>query len=133
MRYTLGLDIGITSVGACAIDQDNAKLIELSVRKFDPAKEAKEARLNRSARRNTRRKRWRKDQLLKAFNNFGIISADEIGTNEEQRNNYLSFYGKGDGLTIPDVYTVYHLRQKALKEKVFYYSISFQNLKTLLR
>ena len=116
-NYTLGLDIGITSVGACAIDQDNAELIELSVRKFRQANEAKESRANRSARRTLRRKKWRKDQLIKAFNDFNIISEKEIGQ-ADKRNNYLSFYGKGDGLTVPDVYTVYHLRQKAIKEKV---------------
>lgn len=117
MDYTLGLDIGITSIGACAIDQENAKLIELSVRKFDQAKEAKEARINRSTRRTLRRKKWRKDQLIAAFNNFGIITKEEIGTGD-RKNNYLSFYGKGDGLSVPDVFTVYHLRQKAINEKI---------------
>lgn len=116
MNYTLGLDIGITSVGSCAIDNDNTKLIELAVRRFDEAKEAKEARLNRSARRTLRRKQWRKEQLLDAFNDFGIISKDEI--EKYGKTNYLSFYGKGEGLHIPNVYTVYHLRKKAISEKV---------------
>lgn len=116
MRYTLGLDIGITSVGSCAIDLDKLDLIELSVRRFDEAKEAKEARLNRSARRTLRRKQWRKQQLIEAFNDFGIISKDEI--EKYGKTNYLSFYGKGEGLHIPNVYTVYHLRKKAISEKV---------------
>ena len=116
MNYTLGLDIGITSVGSCAIDNDNTKLIELAVRRFDEAKEAKEARLNRSARRTLRRKQWRKEQLLDAFNDFEIISKTEI--EKYGKTNYLSFYGKGEGLDTPNVYTVYHLRKKAISEKV---------------
>ena len=115
-RYTLGLDIGITSVGACAIDQNNGKLIELSVRRFDEAKEAKEARLPRSARRTLRRKKWRKEQLLKAFDEFNIIPDSEI--NKYGHSEYLNFFGKKEGLTVPNVYTVYHLRQKAIVERV---------------
>ena len=116
MSYTLGLDIGIASVGACAIDQENAKLIEMSVRRFEEAKEAKEARTNRSARRTLRRKNWRKKQLLDAFNDFNIISKEEI--DKYGKENYLNFNSDYLDLKKPDVYTVYHLRQKAINEQV---------------
>ena len=115
-RYTLGLDIGISSIGACAIDQENAKLIELSVRRFDQAKEAKEARLNRSARRTLRRKKWRKEQLLAAFNDFGVITNEEI--EKYGRSEYLNYFSKHEDLTVPDAYTIYHLRKKALTEQI---------------
>lgn len=115
-KYTLGLDIGITSVGSCAIDQQNAKLIELSVRKFDQAGEAKEARTNRSARRTLRRKKWRKEQLLSVFNDFEIVKSEEI--EKHGLSNYLHFYYAKDDIRVPDAYTIYHLRQKALKEKI---------------
>lgn len=113
-KYTLGLDIGITSVGSCAIS-NSGDLVEMSVRKFNEAKEASEARNNRSARRTLRRKKWRKEQLIAAFNDFNIIKENEI---RKDKYNYLSFYGKGEDYTVPDVYTIYHLRQKALKEQV---------------
>lgn len=116
MNYTLGLDIGITSVGSASINLDTIKLIEMAVRRFNEAHEAKDARLNRSARRTLRRKKWRKEQLLDAFDDFKIISKEEI--KKVGKENYLSFYGKGEGLIIPNTYTIYHLRQKALKEQI---------------
>lgn len=116
MSYTLGLDIGISSVGACAIDQEKGKLIEQSVRRFEQAGEAKDARLNRSSRRTLRRKKWRKDQLIAAFNDFGVISKDEI--NKYGRSNYFHFFSTYLDLQVPEAYTIYHLRQKALKEQV---------------
>lgn len=116
MKYTLGFDIGISSVGTATINLANLNLIDMSVRKFNQAKEAKDARLARSSRRTTRRKVWRKNQLIDAFNDFGIISKEEI--NKYGKDKYLSFYAKDENLIIPNVYTVYHLRKKALTEQI---------------
>ena len=44
------------------VDEENKKMVEMGVRKFEPAKEAKISRLKRSARRNNGRKKWRKQQ-----------------------------------------------------------------------
>lgn len=117
-QYNVGLDIGITSVGFSIIDVKNAKLIKMGVRHFEEANEAKDVRLNRGARRLIDRKHWRKKQLKDAFVDFGLISREEI-----DKKNYLQFsYCDEDNLKIiehdHDVHTVYHLRKKALNEKV---------------
>ncbi|MBR2686053.1 MAG: hypothetical protein IKE59_08430 [Erysipelotrichaceae bacterium] len=75
---SFGFDIGITSIGSAVMSNDKNNLEYLGVRIFDQATEAKEARLHRSARRNVARKKWRKDQLKKAFIEFGVISKEEI-------------------------------------------------------
>lgn len=48
-KYTLGLDIGITSIGWSAVDQEHADLIDTGVRLFNEASPASEPRLKRSA------------------------------------------------------------------------------------
>lgn len=112
-KYTLGLDIGITSIGWCIIQQEKKKLIDLGVRMFEEAAQAKESRKNRSARRNLSRKRWRKNQLLDAFDDFGILSKEITKNNE-----FLCFTTENAKIHRPIDETVYHLRKRALKEKV---------------
>lgn len=111
--YDVGMDLGIGSVGWCVINQDEAKLIDMGVRIFNQAKEAKEPRIYRSARRTLRRKKWRKEQLKKAFNDFGILSSEEIN-----KKDYLSFTADNDDIKRPEDATVYHLRKRSLNEKV---------------
>lgn len=107
-NYALGLDIGITSIGWSIIDIGNDTLTEMGVHLFDEATAASESRLNRSARRTIRRRKWRKQQLKNAFVEFGLISKEEMNQKD-----YLSFT-----VNRPKDETVYHLRLRALNEKV---------------
>ncbi len=106
-----GYDIGIGSIGSAVIGEKDLRY--LGVRIFNQATEASEARGYRSARRNTKRKQWRRKQLKNAFVDFGLIKEKEI--NEE---GYGSFTFKSSKFDLPKDRTVYHLRKRALKEKV---------------
>lgn len=112
-KYVLGLDIGITSIGWSIIDEVKGKLLDMGVHMFEQAIPAQEVRLNRSARRTLRRRNWRKKQLKNAFVEFGLISKDEINQRD-----YLSYTANSDTFSRPEEDTVYHLRLKALNDKV---------------
>lgn len=112
-KYVLGLDIGITSLGWSIIDEVKGKLLDMGVHMFEQATPAQEARLNRSARRTLRRRNWRKKQLKNAFIEFGLISKGEMNQRD-----YLSYTANSDTFTRPEEDTVYHLRLKALNDKV---------------
>lgn len=78
-KYTLGLDIGIASVGAALLADDH--VISLFVRTFDKAETAKEGeslnKIRRDARLTRRRLHRRAQRLLKMrrlFKRFGLIS-----------------------------------------------------------
>ena len=111
MSTTFSYDIGIGSVGA-AVKKDN-KLLYLGSHTFESASEAKERRANRSSRRNKARKRWRKQQLKKAFVDFKLLTQQEVDDKQ-----FACFTVDNEKFKKPDVITVYHLRQKALKEEV---------------
>ena len=68
-------DIGITSTGVAVSDGNHIKYMGSHV--FNEAKEAKDPRKNRSARRNQKRKNWRKRQLIDAFDDFKIIHNEQ--------------------------------------------------------
>ena len=110
-KNTFGLDIGIGSVGSAVSDGDN--ILYMGTHVFNPANEASESRTNRSARRNLARKKWRKKQLVEAFNDFGIISKDET-----TKPGYLCFTTNNKEFAKPTDRTVYHLRKRALNEQV---------------
>lgn len=89
MRYRLGLDIGISSVGwAVLLDMPNGepyKIENLGVRIFEKAEQPKTGaslalprREARSARRRIRRKRHRKERLKELFQTTGLISRKEL-------------------------------------------------------
>lgn len=122
-NYVVGLDIGITSVGFSIIDLDNADLVEMGVRHFEAAEEAKTNRLNRGARRLIDRKRWRKRQLINAFIDFGLINKNDIihldaNNKETIYENYLRFHYYDESISKPIDHTIYHLRKRALYEEV---------------
>ncbi|MHB1701910.1 MAG: type II CRISPR RNA-guided endonuclease Cas9 [Acidobacteriaceae bacterium] len=78
--YSLGLDIGIASVGAALLTQDG--ILALHVRTFDKAETAKEGEsLNtirrdaRSARRRIRRRAFRLLRLRRLFKREGLIAS----------------------------------------------------------
>lgn len=112
-QYTLSIDPGLNNVGWALFDEENKKLIEMGVRKFEPAKEAKVARLKRSARRSNGRKKWRKQQLKQAFIDFNLINEEEFNNNQ-----FYEFH--------PEQYKAYgiknlmDLRCYALQNKVTY-------------
>lgn len=62
-QYTLSIDPGLNNVGWALFDAKNKKMVEMGVRKFEPAKEAKISRLKRSARRNNGRKNGESSSL----------------------------------------------------------------------
>ncbi len=77
-RYTLGLDIGIASVGWAVLD--DTRIIDLGVRCFDKAETAKEGdplnltrRQARLLRRRLYRRAWRLTQLARLLKREGLI------------------------------------------------------------
>ena len=78
-RYTLGLDIGIASVGWCLLGED--RIIDLGVRAFDKAETAKEGdplnlirRQARLARRRLAQRAWRLKKLARELKRHGLIA-----------------------------------------------------------
>lgn len=77
--YTLGLDIGIASVGWCVLGEDH--IIALGVRAFDKAETAKEGESLNLARRNARlmrrrlrRRAWRLIKLARVLKRYEVIN-----------------------------------------------------------
>lgn len=112
-NLTLGLDIGIASVGWAVVNQKEGKLVDMGIRLFETATEASEPRKNRSARRNIRRNKWRREQMKTIFMERGLITKEEF-----EDLDFLSFTVDNDKYNRPQPDTVYHLRAKALREKV---------------
>lgn len=77
-RYTLGLDIGIASVGWCLLAEN--RIIDLGVRAFDKAETAKEGdplnlarRQARLARHRLAQRAWRLKKLARELKRHGLI------------------------------------------------------------
>ena len=107
LKYSLGLDIGITSVGWAVIDEDKGRIHDLGVRIFERAEHpkdgsslAKPRREARSARRRLKRRRQRLNMLKKSFIDKGLLTKEQIETIMNRPNN------------------PYQLRVKALDEKL---------------
>lgn len=84
-RYSLGLDIGITSVGWAVLDLTRGKIADLGVRLFDRAEEPKTGaslaaprREARSTRRRLRRKRQRMSDIRSLIVSHGILSQTDM-------------------------------------------------------
>lgn len=114
MGYRIGLDIGITSVGWSAIENDEKgnpiRIIDLGSRIFDVAENpkdgsplAKTRRDARSLRRRLRRKKHRIERTKRLLEKYNIISKKEV---EEMYENYKFQYN------------VYELRVQGLDEKL---------------
>lgn len=89
LRYTLGLDIGIASVGWAVlednIDGEPIKIERLGVRIFDKAEQPKTGaslaeprREARGQRRTIRRRRHRKDRIKQLIQQNGIMTRVEM-------------------------------------------------------
>ncbi len=82
LRYDLGLDIGIASVGWCVLGEQ--RIIDLGVRAFDKAETPEGESLNagrRSARllrRRLRRRAWRLLKLARLLKHEGLIASSQL-------------------------------------------------------
>lgn len=85
MKYSLGLDIGTTSIGWAVIDLDNKRIHDVGVRIFERPEDpqngkslAEPRRTARSARRRLKRRRQRLNALKSFFASKQLLSEDEI-------------------------------------------------------
>lgn len=94
MRYALGLDIGISSVGWGIIELDSGNIIDAGVRLFEEAtRNANEERRNfRSARRLKRRRIHRLERAKQLFEGIGL-PLHSIGKVNPYQARYNSIFG----------------------------------------
>ncbi|MDO4870713.1 MAG: type II CRISPR RNA-guided endonuclease Cas9 [Candidatus Saccharibacteria bacterium] len=111
-KYSLGLDIGTSSVGWAVLDLDKKRIHNLGVRIFERPEDpqngdslAKPRRDARSARRRLKRRRQRLNHLKQFFVDQNILTKNQV----EEVLNYKSNFNKLD---------VYDLRSKALTEEL---------------
>lgn len=111
-KYSLGLDIGTSSIGWAVLDLDKERIHDLGVRIFERPEDpqngdslAKPRRDARSARRRLKRRRQRLNHLKQFFVDQNILTKDQV----EEVLNYKSDFNKSD---------VYDLRAKALTEEL---------------
>lgn len=108
-KYSLGLDIGTTSIGWAVIDEDKKRIHDVGVRIFEKPEDpqsgkslAEPRRMARSARRRLKRRRQRLDALKKFFVENQLLTQEEI-----------------DKILAPENhYNPYEIRERAVKEKV---------------
>ncbi|WP_294465418.1 type II CRISPR RNA-guided endonuclease Cas9 [uncultured Ruminococcus sp.] len=91
MKYSIGLDIGITSIGYAVMLLDGndqpCRIMRMGSRIFDAAENPKDGsslaaprRENRGMRRRLRRKRFRKERIKSLIEQSGIMSVKEINS-----------------------------------------------------
>lgn len=85
MKYTVGLDVGIASVGWCVINEDKQRIEDLGVRTFVRAENPKDGsplaeprRLARGMRRRLQRRAQRLQNLRTLFVEQGLITRQEM-------------------------------------------------------
>ena len=111
-KYSLGLDIGTSSIGWAVLDLDKERIHDLGVRIFERPEDpqngdslAKPRRDARSARRRLKHRRQRLNHLKQFFVDQNILTKDQV----EEVLDYRSDFNKLD---------VYELRSKALAEEL---------------
>lgn len=111
-KYSLGLDIGTSSVGWAVLDLDKERIHDLGVRIFERPEDpqngdslAKPRRDARSARRRLKRRRQRLNHLKQFFVDQNILTKNQV----EKVLDYKSDFNKLD---------IYALRSKALTEEL---------------
>lgn len=137
--YSIGLDIGTTSVGWAVVDEKTLKVIKKGnkrqsmwgVRLFDEATSAEDRRNYRSTRRRYQRRRQRIKQLQEIFKNeINIVDKDfyqkmhdSFYSNDDPNNNKLALtefdkiniFGNNNRKTNDKKYpTIYHIRNKVI-------------------
>ena len=84
MRYTIGLDIGIASVGWAVINNEKSRIEDLGVRVFKKAEEPDGKSLNlkrreaRGARRRIRRRTVRMEKIKELFVKYKLVSKEQL-------------------------------------------------------
>lgn len=85
IRYVLGLDIGIKSIGWAVINDEKNRIEDLGVRIFPAAERPKDGgainenrRIARGLRRRLKRRRVRMDKIKDLFIKYGLVSKNEI-------------------------------------------------------
>lgn len=112
MKYVLGLDLGITSIGWAIYEADTHSIDKCGVRLFDAAENPKDKsslalprREARGQRRRLRRRAYRMKSVRNLLINHGLITSDEL--------NKL-FNNQDKTLSVRSLYDVYELRYRAL-------------------
>lgn len=112
MKYSLGLDIGTTSIGWAVVNEDRQRIEDLGVRIFERPEDpqtgeslAKPRRDSRSTRRRLKRRRERLDYLKRFFVEHQLLSVKQISD--------LLTYDKVHSHKDP-----YVIRRQAIKQKV---------------
>lgn len=86
MKYTIGLDIGIASVGWAVINEDKSRIEDLGVRVFKKAEEPDGKSLNlarreaRGSRRRIRRRATRMQKVKELLVKYNLVSEKELET-----------------------------------------------------
>ena len=85
MKYSMGLDIGIASIGWAVINDEKNRIEDLGVRIFPAAERPKDGgainenrRIARGLRRRLKRRRVRMDKIKDLFIKYGLVSKNEI-------------------------------------------------------
>lgn len=85
MKYSIGLDIGIASVGWSVINKDKERIEDMGVRIFQKAENPKDGsslassrREKRGSRRRNRRKKHRLDRIKNILCESGLVKKNEI-------------------------------------------------------
>lgn len=105
MKYTIGLDIGIASVGWAVIDDEKSRIEDLGVRIFKKAEESDGKALNlarreaRGTRRRIRRRAVRMQKVKELFVEYKLVSKEELETLYIIDENSIDVYElRSDGL-----------------------------------
>lgn len=103
MKYIIGLDMGITSVGFSTMMLDEkdepCRILRMGSRIFEAAEHPKDGsslaaprRENRSMRRRLRRKRHRKERIKSLIVNNGVMTAEQIDSIYDANNQLSDIY-----------------------------------------
>lgn len=122
MKYSLGLDIGVTSIGWAVIDEDKQRIHDIGVRIFERAEHpkngeslAKPRRDARGARRRVKRRRQRLNAMKRFFISHSLLTGEEIdGLLATPKDPYV-FRSKGldEKLTNAELFiALYHIAKR---------------------
>ena len=85
MKYTIGLDIGVASVGWAVINNEESRIENLGVRIFKKAEDPKtgkspnfDRRIARGSRRRLRRRAIRMQKIKELFVKYNLVSKEEL-------------------------------------------------------
>ena len=87
MKYTIGLDIGVASVGWAVINNEESRIENLGVRIFKKAEDPKtgkspnfDRRVARGSRKRLRRRSIRMQKIKELFIKYNLVSEKELET-----------------------------------------------------